>query len=231
MATRPIFLPDSQHVPFVITREIDFEWYPGFAVSQAQKSILSLHKSAADQGISPILEISSKSPEPLGVSLSAFSLRFEMAPGKILSVESAFQGSKVFEGGGPFTDLYGRSSREAKTDPRLQASGKLKAFNLMGESFPLQPMTAFYDWLYIRALVANQDLASQLSMYKGFSDIAFNPERSINCQARSAALFVALSSKPKIEVNRAASDKAYYLEVISGNETVEPKQLSLGFDL
>lgn len=230
MAVRPLFLPDPHQRPFVITKEIDFEWYPGFAVSQAQKSIRSLHNSAATQGISPVLEISSKSTEPLGIALSAFNLRFEIAPGKVLSVESAFQGSKVFDSGGPFTDLYEKSSREAKTDQRLQASGKLMAFDVMGELFPLQPTTAFYDWLYIRALFANQNLASQLSSYKGFSDIAFNPERSMNCQARSAALFVGLSRKPNIDMNLVVSDKAYYLQVISGNDSGGPRQLSLGFD-
>jgi hypothetical protein len=181
------------------------------------------------RGISPVLEISSKSPEPLGVSLSAFNLRFEIAPGNIVSVESAFQGSKVFGNGGPFSDLYQRSSRDAKTDPRLRNSGNLKAFNLLGEAFPLQPLTAFYDWLYIRALIANRDLSSELLIYRGFSDIAFNPERSINCQARSAALFVALSEYPKVEIGRIIKDKDYFLRLLGASDTSKPNQLSFGF--
>lgn len=31
--------------------------------------------------------------------------------------------------------------------------------------------------------------------FEGFSDIAFNPEKSLNCQARSAALYVALHQR------------------------------------
>jgi hypothetical protein len=57
------------------------------------------------------------------------------------------------------------------------------------------PPTAFYDWLYLRAL-ARLDAATlqQLRERDGFTDIAFNPERSLNCQARSAALYVALAA-------------------------------------
>ncbi len=131
--------------------KVDFEWYPGFAISQSQKSIHSLDHSAGNQGISPVLEISSRSSESLGVALSAFNLLFEVVPGKTMSVESAFQGSKVFENGGSFIYLDEKSGRDAKTDPRLRNSGDRKAFSLMREIFPLKLTTAFYDWLYIRA--------------------------------------------------------------------------------
>lgn len=53
-------------------------------------------------------------------------------------------------------------------------------------------MTAFYDWLYLSALQTHQEFLKRLFAYKGFTDIEFNPERSINCQARSCALLVAL---------------------------------------
>ena len=66
--------------------------------------------------------------------------------------ECAYQGSKVFENGGPYHELYLVSSQEAKTDDRLRNSGALVAFNFCGESFPIEPKTAFYDWLYMTAL-------------------------------------------------------------------------------
>ncbi len=188
MARRPIFIPDSSS-PYVEERNIEFQWYPGFAKSQAQKSIKSLHQAT---DISPILEISGKSAEPLGVSLSAFNLSILIENDR-MSVECAYQGSKVFEKGGPYTDLYSRSSREAKTDPRLRNSGELIAFKFRGEDFPIKPQTGFYNWLYIKALGQNQNLARELKNFQGFSDIAFNPKRSINCQARAAAIFVSLS--------------------------------------
>ncbi len=53
-----------------------FEWYSGFAVSQKQKSIKSLHNAIlkADVNAKP-LEISTKSMEAIGIKLSAFNLK------------------------------------------------------------------------------------------------------------------------------------------------------------
>ena len=110
MAKRPIFTPDLSGFPYVKVVDIEFKWYPGFVKSQLQKSIVSLHESAKQQGISPILEISGKSESPLGVSLSAFNLELETPSGP-MSVECAYQGSKVFEEGGPYHELYSVSSR------------------------------------------------------------------------------------------------------------------------
>ena len=52
------------------------------------------------------------------------------------------------------------------------------------------PRTAFYDCLYVQALLENPQLAGVVLSYDAFTDIAFNPQRSLNCQARAAALFV-----------------------------------------
>lgn len=230
MAKRPIFIPKSASFPFVEEVLIDFTWYAGYSIVQAQKSVLSLHNSAAQKGISPILEISSKSPDSLGVSLSAFNLILQVENSIQLSVECAFQGSKVFEKGGPFTDLYYKSSRDAKTDERIKNSGDVIGFNFMGVDFPTQPITAFYDWLYMMALLDNPDYAEALLSYKGFSDIAFNPEKSINCQARSAALFVAISQNRKNDVGEIIRNKNTYIDFVTGKEEAESKtatQLSL----
>ena len=145
MANRPIFSSDFSEFPYVNTIDIEFKWYPGFAKSQMQKTIASLHEAAEKQGITPILEISGKSASRLGVSLSAFNLSLETESGQKMSVECAYQGSKVFENGGPFHDLYWVSSRAAKTDERLQNSGEIVAFNFCGEDFPIEPKTVFYD--------------------------------------------------------------------------------------
>ena len=61
-----------------------------------------------------------------------------------------------------------------------------------GFKFPLEPKTVFYDWLYINSLVAHRDWLKRLDKYDGFTDIEFNPNKSINCQAKSCALFVSL---------------------------------------
>lgn len=190
MVWRPIFLPSPTDLPFIKEVEVNFTWHPGLAVSQAQKSIASLHEAAASLGYSPLLEISSKSQNSLGIALSAFNLVLQAPDGQKMSVESAFQGSKVFVNSGPFHDLYRKSSREAKLDERVRKSGDVVLFDFKGEEYPTQPLTAFYDWLYLTALFQNPQLSRQLLQYNGFTDIVFNPEKSFNCQARSAALYV-----------------------------------------
>ena len=234
MANRPIFTPDFNGFPFVETVDIEFKWYSGFAKSQMQKTIVSLHEAAEKQGIAPILEISRKSASRLGVSLSAFILTLETPRGQKMSVECAYQGSKVFENGGPYHDLYSVSSRSAKTDDRLRNSGELIAFNFCGEDFPIEPKTAFYDWLYITALCQKKkDLMQQLESFLGFSDIVFNPNRSLNCQARAAALFVSLSKNGLID-EQIFSDKDYYFELMTDKKRFSsteliPRQLSFPF--
>jgi len=98
-------------------------------------------------------------------------------------LESAYQGSKVFGRGGPFTDLYQVDVRTAKRDSRLQTSGRIIAFEFDGIRFPNEPKTAFYDWVYVNAIFEHREwLRSRLPKYAAFTDIEFNPERSINCQ-------------------------------------------------
>ena len=127
MAKRPIFIPNLNGFPFVKESLLEFEWHPGFAKVQAQKSIASLHEAAAEDKIAPILEISSKSNEEVGVSLSAFNLKM-IKNEKSFSVECAYQGSKVFANGGPFSDLYFVSSKEANTDERIRNSGNFLCY-------------------------------------------------------------------------------------------------------
>ena len=225
MAKRPIFAPNFSGFPYVDAIDIEFKWHPGFAKSQLQKSIVSLHEAAEKRNkISPILEISSKSMLPLGVSLSAFNLSLKTSNGQQMSVECAYQGSKVFENGGPYHELYSVSSLEAKTDERLKNSGEFVAFNFCGEDFPTEPKTAFYDWLYITALYQKErDFVKDLEVFQGFSDIVFNPNRSINCQARAAALFVSLSKNGLMD-EQIFRDKDHYLALITGKDELLPTE-------
>ena len=55
--------------------------------------------------------------------------------------------------------------------------------------FRLEPRTFFYDWLYVSALAGHPELVNELEHRAAFTDIEFNPKRSINCQAHSVALF------------------------------------------
>lgn len=200
MANRPIFIPKTEgSEPGVIIKNIDFKWFPGMAKVQKQKSIVSLHETAKEQNISPILEISSKSELDLGVNLSAFNLMVTTKKlNKSFSVETAFQSSKVFENGGPYADLLEKTSREAKKDIRLKESGNLLKFKFYNEEFSIKPRTFFYDWIYINALNQNNQFHEEILTFNGFSDIEFNPQKSINCQAYSSALFVSLVKMNKL---------------------------------
>ena len=68
-------------------------------------------------------------------------------------------------------------------------------FQFKGTEWALEPMTAFYDWLYINALNQNSAFHEQLMNYDAFTDIEFNHNKSINCQAYSVAMFVALAKR------------------------------------
>lgn len=213
MANRPIFIPvKAGNIPEVKVLDLNFQWFPGMSSSQKRKSIRSLHNAAEALGVSPLLEVSSKSEEELGVSLSAFNLMISTGNNKCqFSVESAFQASKVFEHGGPYADLLNKTSLEAKRDLRLKESGNLVGFNFFGRKFPVKPRTFFYDWLYLNALRQNNELARAAIEYAGFSDIEFNPKKSINCQAYSLALYASLVATGMLE--EALSTPSRFLEV------------------
>lgn len=212
MTIRNIYIPREDKIG-VIAKKVDFKWYPGLSISQKQKSIASLHLSAKNMGFFPLLEVSTKSTEVLGTQLSAFNLKFFLKNAKIVStIESVFQGSKVFERGGPYTDLYYKKSIDAKKDIRLKNSGNIEAFLLEGEYFETMPRTLFYDWIYISALAQNKNLLTDIVKYKGFSDIEFNDVKSINCQAYSVALCVSLIKHNKLE--EALLSPKHFLDVL-----------------
>lgn len=75
----------------------------------------------------------------------------------------------------------------------------LRCFYYEGEKFPIIPRTSFYNWIYINALMENPELAAELVQYDGFTDIEFNPDKGVNCQAEAAALYVTLSRRGVLE--------------------------------
>lgn len=220
MAERPIFLPAPESSNLVKEVMMPLKWHPGFAVTQKRKNVAALHEAAARAGYAPLLEVSTKSEEKVGQRLSAFSLKVQTEHFGKLPLESAFQGSKVFERGGPFTDLYQADVRDAKRDERLKESGRLVGFKFESLSFPLEPKTVFYDWLYINALYEHREwLTKHIFHYAGFTDIEFNPERSINCQARSCALLVTLMKKDWLD--EAVSSPEGFIDLLS-KQTYRP---------
>ena len=183
MAKRPVFFIRQKKV---VQDLFSFEWFPGFSISQKQKSIESLHHAIlkADADARP-LEISTKSKDAIGVKLSAFNLRLNN-----YTLENVFQSAKVFANGGPYPDLLNVPPKAAKRDERLHNSGNLKAFRYQNEDFPLIPKTVFYDFIYIAAVKNSftADEIKEILSYNYFTDIEFNPAKSINTQARAAAM-------------------------------------------
>lgn len=182
----------------VLEKSIKYSFAPGFSVVQKQKNIKEIHKNIIlkEKKINKILEVSSKSMDTIGVKLSAFNLSIKTKNGKEISVESIFQASKVFENGGPYEDLLLKSSKEAKKDERLKISGNIIGFKYNKNFWDNEPKTMFYDWVYINSLWFNIEnrniLLDDILVYDIFTDVEFNHNKSINCQARSLALFILL---------------------------------------
>jgi len=177
--------------------------------TQKQKSTKSLHKVILENqkilGITKVLEVSSKSEDKIGVELSAFNLSYMSSSNKNISVECIFQSSKVFENGGPYTEILRMTSLEAKRYEKLKSSGQLLHFMRKNEIWDLEPRTLFYDWVYLNTLCANYKLAKRVLENDAFTDIEFNPKKSINCQAATVALYVSLARNDLL--NKVLQDK------------------------
>lgn len=217
MANRPVFTISEHENQFFLETGVDFTFYNGFAAAQKSKSIWSLHESAKALGFEHILEVSTKSDNILGWKLSAFNLMVDLNDGKKIPLECAFQGSKVFKDNIQYKDIYFKSAIEAKKDIRLKNSGEIIGFNFLGKFWENTPKTAFYDWLYIWTLYKNYpEIIKILTNHKSFTDIEFNPKKSLNCQARSCAILVSLVRKNLL--HKAMNSKETFMNIIYKKE-------------
>ena len=191
MASRLAFLPRPQGNAPVEPRTVTFSMAAGAGLAARRENVRRLHAAAAALGLADLQEVSTAAPDEAGRAASAFALTVEVA-GRRFSVESAYHASKVFAGGGPFADLLAVPPADAKADPRLRSSGPLRGFRYDGRDYAAEPPTAFYDWLYIGALLRDPARRPWLASAGGFTDIAFVPGRSRACQARACALAAAL---------------------------------------
>ena len=205
MTTRPVFLP-SPGATLTREEQVEFRWSPGFAASQKRKNVEALHDAAKLRGVAKsILEVSTRSLETLGIKLSAFNLQIEL-PGRSnpVSVEAAFQSSKVFDRAGLQSHLLELTDgREIKGHIRSLGDQELIGFEYLSETWPLDPPTAMYDYIYLQAitqLVSQQpEVGDQLAAFEAFTDIEFNPKKSLSCQARTCALFIGLGGLKPVQ--------------------------------
>ena len=143
MATKMCFAVGS-NVAFE-EKIVEFEYIKGMAFSQKQKNVLSFHKSIQERfPKSHIIEISTKSHDPLGVKLSAFNLKLDGYP-----LECVFQSSKVFEGNIQFANLLFEEPKTAKQYIRENVTLSLIGFKYKNEFFETLPRTMFYDYIYM----------------------------------------------------------------------------------
>lgn len=206
----------------IYEKEVTFDFYSGFSLSQKQKTIKSFHEKIKDiEGNNVrILEVSRKSEDILGKALSAFNLKYNN-----FSVESIYQSSKVFSDNTQLRSLLYSEPLEAKreaNDYQINNNVHITQFNFFGEMIPTFPESLFYDYLYIKAIMQNKLLANELLKYSCFTDIEFNQKKQVSSQARSCAIFVFLS------INNLLSE---YLESIETFRKVYESIIKKDFNL
>lgn len=185
MAKRPAYLIENRKV---IRKDYDFTWISGLSATQKRKCALSLQEAICSAEPSAnVLEVSTKSSIPLGIKMSAFKLKLDG-----YAFESVFQSNKILQMGGHLKFLLTYPPQEAKKRCRWMqedSGGDLIGFRYQDTDFPLNPKTLFYDYIYIKAIneTLTADEIQEIKKYSHFTDIEFNPAKSINTQAKAAA--------------------------------------------
>lgn len=213
MARRLVFYIDEQNN--FTQKEIEFKWYPGFSQTQLEKSIKELHeKFKVEEPNKKILEISSASSSRIAKKAGAFSLEVMTSKGKY-SVEQLFQAGKVFKYHGSRERLITFNPKEAKrSNKEINKTDNLVGFKIFGVSFPLEPKTYYYNWIYLKALEQNPGIAKEIAKYDAFTDIFFNNQKSFNCQAQACSIYVSLLRRGLLK--KALSSRNNFLKVVYG---------------
>ena len=182
---------------------VEFEYIKGMAFSQKQKNVLSFHKSIQEKyPNSRIIEISTKSQSELGVKLSAFNLKLDGYP-----LECVFQSSKIFEGGLQYEHLLYEDPKAAKQYIRENVLLSVIGFKYKGEVFDTYPLSMFYDYIYISALLQSGKGIEDIANYDIFTDIEFNEKKQINCQARSCAIYAYMLRNGTLDYYMSSKEK------------------------
>lgn len=173
----------------VVREDFDIKWLSGLSLTQKQKNIETLHNAISERfsvELDRILEVSTKSKTEIGRLLSSFNLKLKINDFDY-AFESVYQSSKVFQDGLfdtlQYEDWLILDGYEAK-----KRSQKIKLplaeFRFNQRSFPLEPKTMFFDWLYI-SCIEQYNLSLLINQYDYFTDIEFNPEKMVSTQANA----------------------------------------------
>lgn len=226
MAHRPIFIPGDHKGPLFRELSVQFRWHSGMAPVQKKRSVTELHQEAKMLGCKNVLEVSTKSELEIGRRLSAFVLDVELS-GITSKIECVYQGSKVFQKAGPFNNLVECRPIDAKRYFKDKDFGLITHFEFFGQTYENLPFHAFYDWLFLRALSPHKAfLEDNLNRFDAYSDIEFNPSRSINTQARSMAIISSLLGRRQFK--RCVEDFDYFRSHLEKIEKKNSTQIELG---
>lgn len=179
MANQTIFLP--------------FEHYPFFMEAETAHNM-------------NILEISTRSQNPFGKSMSPFNLQITLKSGRRVKVECAYQGSKVFKDNEQYPDIYWGTPRDAALDKRVKGRAP-EGFNFFGKAYSPNPKHSFFNFLYIIALFQRKDdVYGKLSEFDGYTDMFYSPRKDVNCQARAAAQYVSMMRQGLINKDTSSAE-------------------------
>ena len=145
-----------------------------------------------------VLEISSRSDEPLGRRLSAMHLHAAGPDGdRGLPVESVYQAAKCYGDGGPDDQPIPNGYDAKRHDRERRGAGPLRGFHHQGTFWPAASGSAFYDRLWIQAAAA-AGAGRELGRFDAYTDQFHRPGQALACQARSAAMLVGLDRARKL---------------------------------
>lgn len=205
MAMRFVYLPISEK-PFVSIRPVEFKWEPGMSSTQRKKSRDNLHNVIRQSGTADkILECSTLSYNDVGLSLSAFKLPYFADKSK--TVESVYQGSKVFRNKYTNEEVNTRHlyNEDALTSKKFLSNFNYNAHELLRYStdlegvkieLPANTLTTFYDYIYIKSVLASfsESQFNHILKYEAFTDtqLKWYNNKVTACQAMSVAILVGL---------------------------------------
>ena len=128
-----------------------------------------------------VLEISSRSRDPLGRSLSAMFLK---EPQSGHPVEAVYQAAKCYGDSGP-AEVLNDGFRSKTRDRDRAGTGRLRGFDQGGTFWPSETGTQFYDKLW---MVSARAAGVGATEHNAFTDMFHQRGRSMACQARTMAM-------------------------------------------
>lgn len=190
MANRPIYLSTGNILNPYHEENINFEWVPGYSYKNKERRRESLKKEIEKQyDIAKWLEVSTISDKDIGRKLSALNLMLTLTDNSKHSVESIYQTSKIY------------------------VDNHIVKFKFRSTEFENNPYGMYYDYLYMVALYQNQEYHELIKNYYLFTDLFFNPNKSINTQARAIAIFKTLYDNNYLKILKNITEfKNYYKE-------------------